>query len=126
MSDQPPYGQPPGQNPYQPSGNPYQPYGATGPSGPPMWAPDHPEASTVLILGVLGMAVCQVCAPFAWVKGARVKREIDASGGRYGGRSQVQVGYVLGIVGSCLLILYVLGLLFYIGVIVFAVASEAA
>lgn len=117
----------PQQNPAQPPQNPYHPYGGPGysASGVPQWAPDHPQATTVLILGILGLAVCQAIAPFAWVKGSRVKQEIDASGGRYGGRSQVQIGYVLGIVGSALLALYLVGFLFYIVVVVVAVSSSA-
>jgi hypothetical protein len=88
-----------------------------------MWAPDHPDATTVLLLGILGMALCQVIAPFAWIKGSRVKKEIDAAGGRYGGRSQVQIGYVLGIVGSAILGLYVVGLLFYIVFVILAIST---
>jgi hypothetical protein len=121
MSEQPP------QDPAQPPQNPYQPYGAPGysPSGVPQWAPDHPDSATVLILGILGMAVCQVIAPFAWVKGARVKREIDESGGRLAGRSQAQIGYILGIVGSALLALYVIGGLLYIVFVIVVIAAGA-
>ena len=54
-----------------------------------------------------------------------MKREIDESGGKLGGRSQVQIGYVLGIVGSALLALYVVGFLFYIVVVIIAVSSSA-
>lgn len=125
MSEQPPQNSdlpPPGpvhQNPYQPQAPGY------GPTGLPMWAPDHPQTTTVLLLGILGMAVCQVVAPFAWVMGSRVRKEIDASGGTIGGRSQVQIGYILGIVGSCILIAYVLGGIAYVGVVIAAVASGA-
>jgi hypothetical protein len=114
------------QTPEQPPVNPYQPSAAppvVGPTGIPYWAPDHPETTTVLLLGILGMATCQLIAPFAWVKGSRVKKEIEAAGGRYGGRQQVQVGYVLGIVGSCLLGLYALGFLLYAAVAVVAISS---
>ncbi|MEV0771807.1 DUF4190 domain-containing protein [Nocardia salmonicida] len=65
--------------------------------------PEHPESTTVLILGILGLAMCGLCAPFAWVKGRKVVAEIDASGGQIGGRSQANAGYIMGIVGSCVL-----------------------
>ncbi|MGS2807289.1 DUF4190 domain-containing protein [Nocardia sp. MW-W600-9] len=68
--------------------------------GPP---PDHPQATTVLILGILGLALCGVLAPFAWAKGRTVLGEIDASQGRVGGRSQAYAGYIMGIVGSVVL-----------------------
>ncbi len=120
--------EPPPQNPPPPPQNPYQPYGAPGYSagGVPQWAPDHPDSTMVLLLGILGMAVCQVIAPFAWIKGARVKREIDESGGKLAGRSQVQIGYVLGIVGSVILGLYVIGFIGYLVIVVVAVSSSAS
>lgn len=115
---------PPG--PAQPPPNPYQPYApGYSPTGAPMWAPDHPDTTTVLIMGILGIAVCQLVAPFAWIKGRRVREEIDASGGQLGGRSQVQLGYVLGIVGSCLLGFYVLGGIAYVGIVALAIAGSA-
>ena len=120
--EQPPQPQQPPQNPY--GGSPYQAYG-TGPAGVPVWAPEHPQASTVLILGILGISVCQVCAPFAWVVGSRVRKEIDANPAQYGGRSQVQIGYVLGIVGSALLGFGILFGLAYIVLILGLVASSA-
>ncbi|WP_327149226.1 DUF4190 domain-containing protein [Nocardia sp. NBC_01329] len=91
--------------------------------GPP---PEHPQATTVLILGIVGMMFCQICAPFAWILGRRALNEIDASGGTVGGRSNVMVGYVLGIIGSVLLILMVLGIIAYIVLIVVLVGSSSA
>ena len=115
---------PPGQ--YGPPG-PYgaAPYGAPSPHGPPYLpaAPDHPSAGTALTLGLVALIGGWVCAvpflvgPFAWATGARVRREIDASGGRYGGRGQATAGMVMGIVATGLLALAVLreGLLDVLG-----------
>lgn len=90
--------------PYQPAQSPYglSPYGV--PWGPP---PDHPSATTALILGILGLVLCQLVSPFAWVIGGRAVREIDASQGRQGGRSSAQAGRVCGIVGTAILAVYV-------------------
>lgn len=79
------------------------------PSSPSPYQPprDHPQATTALVLGILGLVLCGVLAPFAWVIGGRAVREIDASGGAIGGRSQANAGRVLGIVGSVLLLLAV-------------------
>jgi uncharacterized membrane protein YjgN (DUF898 family) len=74
---------------------------AYGGYGPP---PNHPQATTVLVLGILGIVVCGIIAPFAWVMGNRVVHEIDASGGRFGGRTEANVGRILGVIGSVLLI----------------------
>jgi uncharacterized membrane protein YjgN (DUF898 family) len=97
---------PPGQPPY--GGYPLNPYGPPAPS----YAPEHPQAVTVLILGIVSVAVCGFVAPFAWVMGNRVVREIDASNGQLGGHSQAQVGRIIGIVYTC-----ILGAVLVIGVI---------
>lgn len=96
------------------------PYGQQPPEGyasyPPPYAPpvhggygqqpeNHPKATTALVLGIVGVICCSLTAPFAWVIGKRAMDEIDASGSRMGGRGLAQAGYVLGIVGTILLVL---------------------
>ena len=84
---------------------PQPPYGPPNPYAPgfgPM-VPDHPQATTVLILGILGLVLCSVLSPFAWVMGNRVVREIDASAGRLGGRSLANAGRICGIIGTVLI-----------------------
>lgn len=106
---------PPGQPPQEPPPQGFYGYAP----------PDHPKATTSMVLGILGVVVCQVIAPFAWVIGKRTVSEIDASGGRLGGRGQAQAGYVLGIVGTVLLGLGVLFMIFYV-VVVFLVIGGTA
>jgi uncharacterized membrane protein YjgN (DUF898 family) len=65
----------------------------------------------VLVLGILGIVVCGLCGPFAWTMGNRVVAEIDASGGRLGGRQEANIGRILGIVATALLALSVLAIL---------------
>jgi hypothetical protein len=91
--------EPPGQPPY--GSYPPNQYGAPqyGGFGPP----DHQQALLVLILGILGFAVCLLISPFAWVIGNRVVAEIDASNGRLGGRSMANAGRICGIVGTLLI-----------------------
>ncbi len=86
-ASQPPYGS------YPPNQYGAPPYGGFG-------APDHPQATTVLILGILGLVLCQLISPFAWVMGNRVVAEIDASNGQLGGRSTANAGRICGIVGT--------------------------
>ncbi|NKY56376.1 hypothetical protein [Nocardia flavorosea] len=94
-------------------------YGYPG-YGPP---PDHPQTTTVLILGIIGLVFCQFCAPFAWVIGKKALNEIDASGGTVGGRSNVMVGYILGIIGSALLIIGAIVAIIYVIALVAIVGS---
>lgn len=129
----PPGGQPPYGEPNQPPGGqpPYQP-----PNQPPNQPPyggypfqqDHPKAQTAMVLGILGLVLCQVLAPFAWVMGKKTVAEIDASGGRLGGRSTAQSGYILGVVGTIILILGVVLMVVYLVfiVVVFGAAGIAS
>ena len=116
QSEQPPQGVPyPAQEyppqQYPPQGYPPQGYASQAPM---QYAPDHPKATTSLVLGILGVVLCQILGPFAWSIGKRTVTEIDASQGRLGGRGAAQAGYVLGIIGTVLL---ALGLLWIVVVI---------
>ena len=99
-----------------PPGQP--PYGAPqyGPGG--YLPPEHPQANTVLVLGILSLVVCGVIGPFAWTMGNRVIAEIDASGGQIGGRSNANAGRICGIVATCLI---GLSLLLGVGIVILAV-----
>ena len=112
MTQTPPPGQPPYGN-YPPNQYGGPPYG---------FAPEHPQATLVLILGIVGIVVCGLVAPFAWVMGNRVVNEIDASNGQLGGRSQAQAGRICGIVGTALM---GLGLLFAVVIVIIAFAGVA-
>jgi hypothetical protein len=98
-------------------------YPAYAPQAPVQYAPDHPKATTSLVLGILGLVVCGIIAPFAWVMGKRTVSEIDASGGRLGGRGAAQAGYILGLIGTVLLglgllvlVLYLIAMVAFLGV----------
>ncbi|HEX7136057.1 MAG TPA: hypothetical protein VF228_25985 [Iamia sp.] len=64
---------------------------------------EHPQGTMVLVLGILGIVACQLVAPFAWVMGNRALEEIDRDPLRYSNRSNVNVGRILGMVGTILL-----------------------
>jgi hypothetical protein len=117
VTQQPPPPPPPEQQPpfggYPPHQYGAPPYGGFVP-------PDHHQAVTVLILGILGLVLCQLISPFAWVMGNRVVGEIDASGGQLGGRSTANAGRICGIVGT---VLFGLGLLFGLVVVIVALAG---
>jgi hypothetical protein len=75
----------------------------------------------VLVLGILSLVVCGILGPFAWSMGNRALREIDASQltpTPLGGRETVNIGRILGMVATALLVLGVLAVVavFTIGV----------
>jgi hypothetical protein len=84
---QPAYGQQPGYGQ-----NPYGGYAAVGQA--------HPQGVAVLVLGILGIVVCGICAVIAWVMGNKAIKEIDANPTAYNNRQMVNVGRILGMVGT--------------------------
>jgi len=74
-----------------------------------------------MVLGILGLVLCSVVAPFAWSTGKRTMDEIDASRGRLSGRGMAQAGYVMGIIGTVLL---GLALLMVAALLLLAVATS--
>ena len=122
MSYPPPYD--PNQNPgqQQPADQPSY-YYQQQPYYQQPYAPvqDHPQATLVLILGILSIVICSLIGPFAWVLGKRAVREIDASGGTLGGRTQAQVGYIMGMIVT---ILMIIGVVVAAVIIIAAVASS--
>jgi hypothetical protein len=89
--------------------------------GPP--PPSHPQATTILVLGILSLVLCGILGIPAWVMGNRALREIDASGGAIGGRSQVQAGRVCGIVATVFLIL---GVVFLVGLFALLIVGSVS
>lgn len=104
MSALPPPPPPGGSNPYgqQPQGGPpygYQPYGAGG-------QVEHPQGTTILVLGILSIVVCGVLGPFAWSMGNKAMREMAANPQAfYSNRGNVNAGRICGIVGTVLMAL---------------------
>ncbi|MEU7630699.1 DUF4190 domain-containing protein [Nocardia sp. NPDC049220] len=67
---------------------------------------EHPNATAVLFLGAGSLLCCGVLGPVAWALGKRALDQIDHSGGALGGRTQVMVGYLLGIIGTVLMVIF--------------------
>jgi hypothetical protein len=117
------------QQAYAPHGGFFQP--GTGGYGVPQYAvPDHGSATTALVLGLVavigGFACCGIpllLSPVAWYVGAKTKREIDESGGQLGGRDRAMAGFVLGIIGTALLVLAILGV---VGTIAIGIAGGSS
>lgn len=125
MSYTPPSPDQPGD--YGPPGGGYgqQPgYGPQSGYGPPVGygggTTDHPQGTTILLVGILSLVFTFVCGigalfgPVAWIMGNNAIKEIDASPGRYGNRGQVQAGRICGIIASVLLVIVVISVILLI------------
>ncbi len=112
---------------YPPPGSPpTMGYPSTpGAPGQPFGVPDHPRATTALVLGLVALVGGLVClvpfvvGPWAWAIGRRTVRQIDAEPYRFGGRGVAMAGYVLGVIATILL---VLGLIAIVGLFVLLVS----
>lgn len=84
---------------------------------------EHPDGTTILVLGILGLVVCALLAPIAWVKGSRARREIAAQPQiNWTNQGAVNAGWVCGIIGSVLIIL---GIAFLVLILIAVAASSA-
>lgn len=113
---QPTYGYPPPGYGGQPQpGQPHQGFPQQGFGAPAL--PKHPQAQTAMVLGIIALAGGATCllpilvSPFAWFFGAKAKREMMAEPQRWGGQSEAQAGFVMGIIGTAMLVVVVMGLL---------------
>jgi hypothetical protein len=89
----------------------------------PFAAPPYGAAQTradgaipALVLGIIGLVFCPLCAPFAWVLGRRAEQQVDASGGILAGRGEATAGKILGIISCVLSALFILLFIALIGV----------
>ena len=71
--------------------------------------PEASRATTALVLGIIGL-FCLIVAPFAWMVGRNEVRAIDEHRRPPGGRGIAAAGRILGVVGTCLLVLFILAL----------------
>jgi len=87
--------------------------------------PEASQATTVLVLGILGVVLCQVLGPFAWVMGNKELEAIDAGRRPPETRGTANAGKILGIVSTALLAIgVVIIVLLVIGTITFSAFDE--
>ena len=81
--------------------------------------PEDSQATTVLVLGILSLVLCQVLGPFAWVMGNNELAGIDAGRRPPQNRGTAQAGRILGIISTVLMIIgfAVLFIILFIGLI---------
>jgi len=74
------------------------------------------RGTLILVLGILGLVVCQPIGIAAWIMGSTDLKEMDAGTMDPSGRGQTQAGKICGIVACVLLVLsFVLGAIIMMG-----------
>ncbi|CAA9335118.1 MAG: hypothetical protein AVDCRST_MAG36-1130 [uncultured Nocardioidaceae bacterium] len=104
-------GPPPGYGPQQGYGQSPGYYGPGAPGGPPAGQQTNGVAVASLVLGIVSVTLGWCCVlfalagPAALVLGKQGQRRADQSGGRVGGRAMATAGFVLGILGTIVLLI---------------------
>jgi hypothetical protein len=96
--------------PPQPPLPPQWPYGAPQP-------PTSGKAIAALVLGIVGLVMCG-CFPVsivAWVMGKQAEREIRESSGALSGDGLARAGWITGVIGTVLSVLFLLGYVAFLG-----------
>ena len=99
------YTPPPAGGGYGPPGGYGAPTPGYGGYGGPI---EHPQGTTILVMGILSLVICGLLGPVAWIMGNTALREIDAQPGRYSNRGQVQAGRICGMITCGLFIFGIL------------------
>ena len=81
------------------------------------------QATTILVLGILSLVVCQILGPIAWVMGNNELAGIDAGRRPPQNRGTAQAGRILGIISTVLMII---GIAFLFVVLVFGLVAAAS
>lgn len=83
--------------------------------------PEASQATTILVLGIIGIILCQVLGPIAWVMGNNELAAIDAGRRTPENRGTANAGRILGIIGTVLLTLSILAVIFlFVGLFSFS------
>ena len=105
----------------QQQGYPVQPYGQPGQGYGAAMLPEHPQATTVLILAILGLFTSGICSWIAWYMGGQAKKEIEA-GAPFRWDGNLKTGYILGkvfgIIAIIGVVLAIIALIILMGVAV--------
>ena len=91
---------------------------------PPASAPASREATTALVLGIIGLVCCGLCAPFAWYFGHKELLAIRAGLAPRAGEGLATAGKILGIIGSILVLFGLIWVFFFGGMMLLQGLAE--
>lgn len=73
--------------------------------------PEASQATTALVLGIIGIVLCMFLGPVAWVMGNKELEAIDAGRRPPENRGTANAGKILGIIGTALLAIGIIALI---------------
>ncbi len=106
-------------------GQPHYQGGPGGHGGGVAYQEDS-QATMILILGILGLLLCQVLSPIAWIMGNRELRAIDGGIRPPSNRDQARIGQILGIIGTVLIGLAAVALIVGVLMVVLLGVAESS
>lgn len=75
---------------------------------------DHPQSTVVFVLGLLSVIGFSIVGPVAWIMGNSARKEVRNNPERYRSGGLLTAGWVMGIIGTCLMGLLVLYIIFVV------------
>ena len=97
---------------------PPPPPGAMPPPSPyPPVTGDKSQAATALVLSVLGIVMCQILAPIGMLMGRNEVLRIDSGQGDPTARGLAQAAWIVGLIGTVILVAFILILLLVFGIL---------
>ena len=87
----------------------------TTPNAYPVQQKASSQAVTALVLVIVGIVCCQLCAPVAWYMGGKELKAIQEGRSPVAGQGFAKAGQILGIIGTILLVLSFLWIIFFGG-----------
>lgn len=78
--------------------------------------PESSQATTVLVLGILGIVACGILGPIAWVMGNNELAAIDSGRRPPENRGTANAGRILGIISTVLLALGIIFVILFFGI----------
>ena len=76
-----------------------------------------------LVLGIVGILLCGLAAPFAWWQGKSAESAVESNPGRYGGKGMATTGKILGMVGVAL---WVIGIIITVIILIAAAGTTTS
>ncbi len=84
------------------------------------------RGTMILVFGILGLIVCMPLGIVAWVMGSGDLKKMDAGMMDPAGRSNTQVGKILGMIATLLAVLsFIFGILLFAGALVLPAVANA-